>query len=79
MAVAPLQTFGARTAVDLAPAGWSGREAPATGDILLELIDAAMTDDSLALRLERADGAGRGVGASGPSTQCGWTGGAPTP
>jgi hypothetical protein len=54
VAVAPLEAFSGRTAADLAPAGWKGWEAPATGDILLELVHASTNDPSLALRLERS-------------------------
>ena len=41
IAVAALETFPGRTAVDLAPAGWDGREAPAVGDVQLALLRAA--------------------------------------
>src|SRR6185312_15107831 len=39
--VASLETFPGRTAIDLAPAGWDGREAPAVGDLQLALLRAA--------------------------------------
>jgi hypothetical protein len=35
--VAPLRTFGGRSARELAPSGWTGRERPGTGSIVLEL------------------------------------------
>lgn len=41
IAVASLETFPGRTATDLAPAGWEGREAPAVGDLQLALLRAA--------------------------------------
>jgi hypothetical protein len=41
IAMAPLTTFSGRTAADLAPAGWEGREAPATGDLQLALVRSA--------------------------------------
>jgi hypothetical protein len=40
IAVAPLETFPGHTAIDLAPAGWDGREAPAVGDLQLSLLRA---------------------------------------
>lgn len=52
VAIAPLETFPGRTATDLAPEGWTGREAPATGDIPLALARAAGEDPALAKRLE---------------------------
>jgi hypothetical protein len=52
IAVAPLETFGGRLAPALAPAGWSGRELRAIGDLPLALARAAQSDESLTKRLE---------------------------
>jgi hypothetical protein len=41
IAVAPLATFPGRTALDLASAGWEGREASAVGDLQFALLRAA--------------------------------------
>lgn len=47
VAVASLDNFGARSAVDLAPAGWTGREAPGPGDLPLALAAATVGDPSV--------------------------------
>jgi hypothetical protein len=47
IAVAGLRAFDARAAGELAPAGWSGREAPATGDLPLALAERATADPEL--------------------------------
>jgi hypothetical protein len=47
VAVAPLEAFGSRTAAELAPAGWTGREAPGPGDVPLALAAAAAGDPAL--------------------------------
>lgn len=47
IAVAPLATFAARTAAELAPAGWRGREAHGPGDVPLELAARAGRDEDL--------------------------------
>jgi hypothetical protein len=52
VALAPLETFDCRTAGELAPAGWTGREAPASGDIPLALARSAAQDASVQERLE---------------------------
>jgi hypothetical protein len=51
VAVADLEAFGARTAAELAPAGWTGREAPGPGDLPLALAHAADSDAALAAQL----------------------------
>jgi hypothetical protein len=52
VAIAPLSTFDGRTAAELAPEGWSGREAPAIGDLPLALAQAGAADPALSGRLE---------------------------
>jgi hypothetical protein len=51
VAVAPLDAFDGHTAADLAPAGWTGSEAPGPGDIPLSLARAADADTTLGDRL----------------------------
>jgi len=51
IAVATLEAFGSRTAAELAPAGWSGREASGPGDVPLALAAAAAGDVSLESKL----------------------------
>jgi hypothetical protein len=57
IAVAPLETFPGRTAADLAPAGWNGREASAVGDLQLTLLrepaDPRQVEQSVADHRER--------------------------
>jgi hypothetical protein len=48
VALAPLDTFDANPAAELAPRGWRGREARAIGDVPLALAAAAATDTRLA-------------------------------
>jgi hypothetical protein len=52
VAVAPLETFLGRSAAELAPPGWTGCEAAATGDLPLALARAAQGDPELAKPLE---------------------------
>jgi hypothetical protein len=47
VALAPLDTFGATPAAELAPPGWCGREARAVGDVPLAVARAAAADPSL--------------------------------
>jgi hypothetical protein len=47
IAIAGLPTFAARGAGELAPPGWTGREAPATGDLALALAERAGADAAL--------------------------------
>jgi hypothetical protein len=51
VAVADLEAFGARTAAELAPAGWSGSEAPGTGSVPMALAGAADADPAIAAQL----------------------------
>jgi hypothetical protein len=51
LAVAPLESFAARTAAELAPPGWTGREACGPGDVPLALAAAAANDPALADKL----------------------------
>ncbi len=51
VAVAPLEAFGSRTAGELAPDGWSGREAPGPGDVPLALADIAAADRAIGEQL----------------------------
>ena len=51
VAVAPLDAFDSRSAAELAPAGWSGREAPGPGDVPLALAAAGHADAALRERL----------------------------
>ncbi|MDA0180310.1 glycosyltransferase [Solirubrobacter phytolaccae] len=51
VAIAPLEAFGARTAAELAPAGWTGEEADGPGDVPLALALAADRDPELAANL----------------------------
>lgn len=48
VALAPLDTFDARSAAEVAPPGWRGREAPAVGDVPLGIARAADADAMLA-------------------------------
>ena len=48
VAVAPLAAFGGRTAADLAPPGWRGREADGPGDVTVALARWATDDPQLA-------------------------------
>jgi Glycosyl transferase family 2 len=48
VAVAPLDTFDATPAAELAPPGWRGREARAVGDVPLAVARAAAADPALA-------------------------------
>jgi hypothetical protein len=52
VAIAPLGTFEGVSAADLAPQGWSGREAAAIGDLPLALARAAGADASLEGKFE---------------------------
>lgn len=52
MAIAPLETFEGRTAAEVAPEGWSGREGAAIGDLPLALARAAGADPSLEGKFE---------------------------
>jgi hypothetical protein len=52
VALAPLDTFEGRLAADVAPSGWTGREAPATGDLALAMARAAQGDPALSAQLE---------------------------
>jgi hypothetical protein len=52
VAVAPLATFDARVAAELAPKGWTGHETRGIGDLPLALARAAQADESLTKRLE---------------------------
>jgi hypothetical protein len=52
VALAPLETFAARTAAELAPPGWRGREARAAGDLPLALAKAVSADPALKGRLD---------------------------
>lgn len=47
VALAPLEAFEARTAAELAPPGWRGREVPAVGDLALALARRVGRDPSL--------------------------------
>jgi hypothetical protein len=51
VAIAPLDSFAARTAQELAPAGWTGREAAGAGDVPLALAMAADADPDIAERV----------------------------
>jgi hypothetical protein len=51
IAVASLEDLGGRSAAELAPAGWTGREAPGPGDLPLALADAAAANPALVQRL----------------------------
>ncbi len=52
VALAPLSAFGGKAAADVAPEGWTGREALATADLPLQLARAVEIDPSLAKKLE---------------------------
>ena len=51
IALAPLTAFGGRLADELAPAGWTGHEAPGPAEVPLALAAAADADPALADRL----------------------------
>jgi hypothetical protein len=51
IAVAALHAFGARTAAELAPAGWTGHEAEGPGDVPLALARSADTDPAIAAQI----------------------------
>ena len=53
IALAPLETFSGRTAHELAPEGWEGREAPAVGDLQLALVRNAQAERSVAAHGDR--------------------------
>jgi Glycosyl transferase family 2 len=51
VAIAPLTSFPGRTAADLAPAGWTGHEAPGPNDLVARLAAAGDENSELAARL----------------------------
>ena len=51
VAIAALDAFGARTAADLAPLGWTGHEASGPGDVPLALARAADADRQLSAQV----------------------------
>jgi hypothetical protein len=51
VAVAPLDAFGSRTAGELAPDGWRGREAAGPSDVAVALAEISMTDERLSAQV----------------------------
>ena len=59
LALAPLTTFDGRTAAQLAPPGWRGREAAAVGSVPLAMAAAAVGDPGLVKQLQTSTGQDR--------------------
>ena len=51
LVIGRLESLGSRTAGELAPAGWTGYEAPGPGDVGLELAAAATADPAMQSKL----------------------------